>query len=202
MTTQTAIADNYDFGILKTEQNSILIQLVNNTMSAGSTLSDFFLKPHSMPRILLTLPQITEGDCSSKNLEAAIQNLCDELIQHTEVTRPTTPLELLIGEIRSWRSFEANWDGEGAAAPIYRCIKDAESFIRLLPKNIALPEPMLHASGNTGLFWEEDEFYADIEFLDNGRIAYYIEQNGDKHKGAINFDSNDLPPVLSVLLGS
>ena len=134
-------------------------------------------------------------------VDPIIRNLLDEFAQDAVFTRPTTTREQLIGEIRSWALLEADWDGEGAAAPIDRCIKGAVSFIRLLPENIALPEPMLHASGNTGLFWGDDGIYADIEFLDNGRIAYYIEQNGDKHKGAINFDSKTLPPVFSALLG-
>ena len=105
-------------------------------------------------------------------------------------------------KLHSYANLEDNWDGEGAAAPIVDCIKNAVSFIRLLPDNIPLPEPMIHASGHTGLFWGDGGIYADIEFLHNGRIAYYIEQNGDKHKGAINFDSEKLPPVFSVLLES
>ena len=127
-------------------------------------------------------------------------DLYDELTQFAEAMRTTTTRELLMGEIRSWALLKADWDGEGAIAPIIHCIENAVSFIRLLPDTTSLPEPMLHASGNTGLFWGDGGIYADIEFLHNGRIAYYIEQNGDKHKGAINFDSENLPPVFSVLI--
>ena len=192
MTSQTATAENYIFGNLETEQN--LNQFKPIPLSADSTLSDLFFKWHSA--------QIKEVGIPSKTSEAINLDFYDEFIQFTEFTRPTTTREQLMGEIRSWALLEADWDGEGAIAPIIRCIENAVSFIRLLPENIALPEPMLHASGNTGLFWGDDGIYADIEFLHNGRIAYYIEQNGDKHKGAINFDSKNLPPVFSVLLGS
>ena len=190
MTTQTATAENYIFGHLKTEQ--ILNQFKYIPRIADSTLSDLFYKRQ--------FAQIKGDGSRSITSEAVNLDLYDELTQDTEYTRPTTIREQLMGEIRSWALWEADWDGEGAAAPIVRCIKNAVSFIRLLPDNISLPEPMLHASGNTGLFWGDGGIYADIEFLHNGRIAYYIEQNGDKHKGAINFDSESLPPVFSVLL--
>ena len=190
MTTQTATAENYIFGHLKTEQ--ILNQFKYIPRIADSTLSDLFYKRHSA--------QIKEDGNRSKSSEAINLDLYDEFIQVAEFTRSTTTREQLLGEIRSWALLEADWDGEGAAAPIAICIKNAVSFIRLLPDYISLPEPMLHASGNAGLFWGDGGIYADIEFLHSGRIAYYIEQNGDKHKGAINFDSENLPPIFSVLL--
>ena len=192
MTTQTATAENYIFGNLETGQ--ILNQFRYKPLIVDSTLSDLFFRQHST--------QIKKDSNLSKTSEAINLDLYDEFIQFTEFTRPTTTREQLMGEIRSWALLEADWDGEGAIAPIIRCIENAVSFIRLMPENIAPPEPMLHASGNTGLFWGDDGIYADIEFLHNGRIAYYIEQKGDKHKGAINFDSKNLPPVFSVLLGS
>jgi hypothetical protein len=190
MTTHTATAENNFFGNLETEQVSNPFQYIPRI--ADSTLSDLFYTWHSS--------LIKEGGNHSKTSEAINLDFYDELIQVTESSRLTTTREQLIGEIRSWALLEVGWDGEGAAVPIAGCIKNAVSFIRLLPDNISLPEPMLHASGNTGLFWGDDGIYADIEFLHNGRIAYYIEQNGDKHKGAINFDSEFLPPVFSVLL--
>ena len=190
MTTHTATAENYILGHLKTEQ--ILDQFKYIPRIADSTLSDLFFKRHSA--------QIKKDSNLSKTSEVINPDLYDELTQFAESQRITTTRELLMGEIRSWALLKADWDGEGAVAPIIHCIESAVSFIRLLPDNISLPEPMLHASGNTGLFWGDGGIYADIEFLHNGRIAYYIEQNGDKHKGAINFDSENLPPVFSVLL--
>ena len=190
MTGHTATAENYEFGNLETEQN--LNRFKPIPLGADSTLSDLFFKWH--------YAQLKEVGSPSRTSETINLDLYVEHIEDNEFTRPTTTLEQLMGEIRSWALLEANWDGEGAVAPIARCIKNAVSFIRLLPDNITLPEPMLHASGNTGLFWGDGGIYADIEFLHNGRIAYYIEQNGDKHKGAINFDSENLPPVFSVLL--
>lgn len=118
----------------------------------------------------------------------------------SDADRQTTSLERLIGEIRSWRSLRANWDGEGAAEPNARSLRDIVSFVRLLDENHPLPEPMLHASGHAGLFWKDEAVYADIEFLGDGRIAYYIERQGDKHKGVLKFDSQRMPAVFPVLI--
>jgi hypothetical protein len=123
-----------------------------------------------------------------------------QVTQLNELGRPTTSREKLIGEVRRWGLLNANWDGEGAAPPVASSLKEAVSFVNLLDEADTLPEPMLHASGHAGLFWKDDSLYADIEFLGNGRIAYYIEYHGDKHKGVLGFDSKKMPAVFPALL--
>lgn len=117
-----------------------------------------------------------------------------------ETYRITTSSEKLIGELRGWTLFRANWDGEGAEAPSISSLRDAVTFVRLLDEKITLPEPMLLASGHAGLYWNESGLYADLEFFGNGRIAYYIELKSGKHKGVLNFSPNSMPKVLSALL--
>lgn len=119
-------------------------------------------------------------------------------IQHE---RLTTQNEKLIGEIRSWSLLDADWDGEGAIAPSAQSIKEAVSFVRLIG-DVALPEPMLLASGHIALYRNESDIYADIEFLGDGRIAYFIKRNGDKHKGVLSFDSQEMPAVFPALLSA
>lgn len=116
-------------------------------------------------------------------------------------TRETTSVEMLIGEMRAWALFNANWDGEGAAKPLAASIKEAVSFAGLIKSSTDEPEPMLLASGHTALFWNENELYADLEFLGDHRIAYFIKKNGDKHKGVVAFDSENVPTVFQALLG-
>lgn len=190
MIAHTATADSYNFSGLKTKDPFL-------------GFMRFFTKPATTGRTTLASynEQRSGQTTSSTNKELTNAELYDPLIQDTVPTRPTTELEQLMGQIRSWSLWGANWDGEGAVAPFISCIKRAASFASLLPGNVVLPEPMLHASGHTGLFWDDDGLYADLEFMESGRVAYYIEQNGDKHKGAINFDTKNLPPVFSVLLG-
>ena len=116
--------------------------------------------------------------------------------------RPTTELEKLVGEFRSWRFLTANWDGEGAERPSYPSLKQAESFARLFDSSASVPDAMLNANGHAGLFWNESGLYADLEFLGDGRLAYYIERNGDKHKGVTRFNSEEVPAVLKVLISA
>lgn len=120
--------------------------------------------------------------------------------QYGDSDRSTTLPEKIVGELRSWSLLSANWDGEGAAAPDAGSLKEAVSFVRLFGEGDTLPEPMLHASGHAGLFWKDDNLYADIKFLGDGRVAYYIERQGDKHKGVLKFDSQKMPAVFTTLL--
>ncbi len=116
-----------------------------------------------------------------------------------EVDRQTSEKEKLIGEIRSWSAFTADWDGEGSSIPNQLSLEEATNFIRLLPDTVDV-EPMLNANGRAGLYWNIHNFYADLEFLGDGRIAYFIQKSDDKHKGLLHFDSKSMPSVLSILL--
>lgn len=120
--------------------------------------------------------------------------------QFNDVVRQTSEVEKAIGEIRNYGSFSQNWDGEGANLPSIQSIKDSVSFLRLIADSEQLPQPMLHATGNVSLFWNDDELYADVEFLGQNRVAYFIKRKEDKHKGVISFDSEKMPAVFSALI--
>lgn len=122
-------------------------------------------------------------------------------INKVQGDRATTDQERLIGEIRRWILMGANWDGEGAIPPAAPSLEESVAFVRLLENIAELPEPMLLSSGHAGLFWKTDNLYADLEFLGDGRIAYFIEHEGEgKHKGVIKFDSEKMPAVFPALL--
>lgn len=118
--------------------------------------------------------------------------------------RETTDREHAIAQIRSWSSLRADWDGEGAAAPIAESLADAEEFACALDHRHIAPEPMLHTSGKAGLYWRNDDLYADLEFLGSRRIAFYYEKTGpkgtDRLKGLVHFDGTNLPEILEPLL--
>lgn len=120
----------------------------------------------------------------------------------SEPIRATTTSEKVIGEIRQWGLLKENWDGEGASSPSAESIKDSVSFIKLITENAAIPEPMLLASGNTGLYFNENSLYVDIEFLGNNRISYFIKRDGDKHKGVLTFNNEKMPAVFQTLIWS
>lgn len=113
--------------------------------------------------------------------------------------RETTESERVAGELRRWGMLESDWDGEGAATPDRNSISSAITFLHLASTK-ELPEPMLHANGHAGLLWRSDDLYADIEFLGNARVAYYIERGQGKHKGVVSFDRKKIPDVLATLI--
>lgn len=114
--------------------------------------------------------------------------------------RETSATEKVVGELRRWAALSVDWDGEGADAPNKQSLKAAADFIRLLPTAISDAEPMLHANGHAGLYWNQNNLFADLEFVDDGRIAYFIRHSEDKHKGLLHFDGALVPSVLSTLL--
>ena len=118
--------------------------------------------------------------------------------------RPTTERERLIGQIRTWGLLGANWDGDGGDAPNLASLRQACLFVNLLSRGVPMPEPMLHASGRAGLYWNQEGLYADLEFIGDGRVSYYIErrnaQGKDKHKGVATVSGNQMPPVFEALL--
>lgn len=115
--------------------------------------------------------------------------------------RRTTDLERAVGELRSFALLPENWDGEGAAAPSRISLRLADDFVRLMTEDQPAPDPMMLSSGNAGLFWNDARIYADLEFLADRRIAYFIEWKGEgRHKGVVAFDSRSIPGALSALL--
>lgn len=106
----------------------------------------------------------------------------------------TTDLEHVACDFRRWQLLPANWDGEGASQANPRSIGGAIAFLNLLTATSDMPSPMLHSSGRAGLFFKTAELYADLEFLEDGRMAYYIERNGDKHKGVLDISTADQLP--------
>jgi hypothetical protein len=115
--------------------------------------------------------------------------------------RATTAQEEVVGELRKWGLLERNWDGEGAGAPIRSSLSDAALLVHLLPADVPVPEPMLHATGRAGLYWNDGGLYADLEFLGDGRMTYYVERHGkDKHKGVVEIRKKEMSAVLEALL--
>lgn len=123
----------------------------------------------------------------------------------TEVTndaRPTSLAEHAIGEIRRWETLEANWDGEGGSPAIQSSANECVSFICSLATDIATPAPMLQASGRIGLLWRAPALYAHLEFIGDGRVAFYIEKNDKIHKGVVDLGDHAVPALLQTLLSS
>ena len=147
-----------------------------------------------------TASPVNERRSSAGSLIATTYAARSEPLYGDASERLTSRVEKTVGELRRWLALEAGWDGDGASAPVALSIESASDFIRLLPEEIADAEPMLHANGHAGLFWNDNDHYADLEFLGDSRIAYFVQHHEDKHKGVVRFDSELVPSTLSALL--
>lgn len=144
-------------------------------------------------------PSARSSSASPSQLQFYALENANTLVPQT-FHRPTTAFELIIAELRQWHNLEENWDGEGALPPEVSTLRAAEKFTGLLANHASAPEPQLNPTGRAGLFWDEPSFYADLEFYPDNKIAYYIQKNGDKHKGIIAFEEEKLPAVFASLL--
>lgn len=105
----------------------------------------------------------------------------------------------LLNDFKEFRCLKANWDGEGACAPNMDSISLAENFVCLLDESFGVPEIMLHTNGRSGLFWNINVLFADLEFLTDGTIAYYIKNKQSTCKGIATFNGVDIPVELNSL---
>lgn len=125
----------------------------------------------------------------------------DDGVADNQAVRATTDQEHIIAELREWAKLTANWDGEGALAPVGLSIGAASNFICVLPTGFIVPAPMLHASGRAGLEWSEAaDAYGELEFLNDGRVAYYFTSATGTHKGVTAFDGLTIPASIEVLI--
>jgi hypothetical protein len=147
----------------------------------------------------------------ARPVRTTLESPADEVVYFEETSpvvalqiaeRETTEREHAIAELRRWRALAANWDGEGAAMPVASSLKAASAFACALNNDHLAPQPMLHTSGLAGLYWKTESLYADLEFLADGRVAYYVERGNDRHKGVVAFDGSNIPQPLEVFLGA
>jgi hypothetical protein len=171
---------------------------VGGTTAVPLALNGIVPSLHGVARRTSGIPDVfgSSGPTARERYTFSNTGYMEELFA---IDRDTTWQEHIIGELRRWRLFPSNWDGEGADAPSQNSVAEAIRFSRLLSEDVAA-EPMMFASGRAGLYWRNPSLYADLEFLGDGRIAYYIEQNGDKHKGVVKFDAREMPDLFEALL--
>lgn len=150
------------------------------------------------------------GASSSKNISSdspcilsktVISGTSTELSSSYDKNRQTTEAEKIIRELRDWQFLDEDWDGEGASKPLLTSINAAVQFINLIKPEVPFPEPMIHASGFTSLLWDRDDFYAEIQFISNNKIAYFVKNHeGKRFKGTTEFDTKQIPFAISDLI--
>lgn len=85
---------------------------------------------------------------------------------------------------KSWGKLPENWDGEGATMPNSESIEDAISFVGVMKSfPVVEVEPLMNASGNAGVFINQDGLYLEIEFHRDGRFVYFVRRGDKEIKG-------------------
>lgn len=77
-------------------------------------------------------------------------------------------------ELKSYLELSHGWDGPESKAPSEEVIATALLFVDGLPSGIPLPKPMLSASGETGLYWDVGNIYADVSFEGEGMLSIFV----------------------------
>ncbi len=108
----------------------------------------------------------------------------------------TDPADLAVAQLLRMEEWDADWDGNGAAKPLGFSLKDARAFVRALSPESIMPKATLHANGHTILFVNGPEVYAELEFLEDHRIGFYVRRGGDEWTDEISFDGRTLPEGL------
>jgi hypothetical protein len=107
--------------------------------------------------------------------------------------------DIAIAQLLRLEKFEADWDGSEAAKPLDYSLKDARAFIRKLSPDSAIPRATLHADGHAILFIQEQDLYAELEFLGTDKIGYYVRRGEQKWSDEFSFDGRSLPEGLSQI---
>jgi len=111
-------------------------------------------------------------------------------------------LDVLAGKLLSFGGYKPNWDGEQACSPSDDGVYDAIDFLSFLPQGIPTPKPMVLASGDVALYWDDGPLYAEIGFDGSHTYYAYAERPGS---AAVHLDDEPIkkgfPPAVLALLG-
>jgi hypothetical protein len=96
---------------------------------------------------------------------------------------PSLAAMKLDAELTRYEKLEHDWDDAGGAPPssdaieIARAVLDLSKALGVLPKRT-----YVSPSGEVGLVWSKGNGYADLSFLGNGTISYYIRGDDGQHE--------------------
>jgi len=128
-------------------------------------------------------------------------NVSSELIgKFFAIEQENVDKQKLLYTIRSYSTYEKNWDGYEGVPPKNKTISDTTHFLKHLPDNIKLPYAGLSGDGEINLFWDKDSIYIDIGFLGNNKFSYYARDNSGKEISGDDIVISDTLPTELINL--
>lgn len=97
-----------------------------------------------------------------------------KLKNHIEVSR----YKKTIAKLQEYKKLPLQWDGYEAEIPNYDDINNCIVLVNLIyEKKLKIPKPMIASDGEISLFWEYNDNYMEIGFIEN-KYSFYIDING------------------------
>ncbi|KQO87353.1 hypothetical protein ASF33_02485 [Methylobacterium sp. Leaf92] len=106
------------------------------------------------------------------------------------------PEEITIAAVVDFLDLNADWDGDGAAAPNVGAVVDAVRFINAAGGMAAQLEPTLHVDGSVILEFE-DGSAGSLRFRGDGTVIYAID---GVSPGVAAFDGYTVPEIIGGAL--
>lgn len=94
----------------------------------------------------------------------------------------------LLREIETYKGLSHGWDGYDAESPNPSALADLSHFLDLLPKGVDFPNITLASTGLPSLYWDDSEFFADLEFLGEGESSLYFVSKSSHEEEFVEFD--------------
>ena len=109
-----------------------------------------------------------------------------------------TNQEMLAELDEHWGMLLDDWDGDGALAPDRLSIEMVKNFLIIENSEANIDfELMATSGGRMSLFLNENDIYADIEFIPFRGIAFFIKKGEIKLKGTL--PSNEGETIIGLL---
>jgi hypothetical protein len=145
------------------------------------------------------LANFRTGGASATQALPAAQNVAGTIEAFIMPQQEQTKADVTVSQLIKFGNLGADWDGYGAAKPRGASIKAAKDFIRSLAPESVVPQPALHADGNTILFLRnvDSDIYAELEFF--GSKVEFFTRRGEQEWASEFQVGTPLPPELSAI---
>lgn len=152
---------------------------IGHAVSRVPTKLDGWVEDLTQPESAITrrLPESEAGGRLTRLTSEA--SLPTASMGYTSAPTPMSRSDWLRAELRSYQALESGWDGEGSFRPADDLIEGALILLDYLPAGIALPKAMVSSSGEVGLYWKTDTFYADIVIEGRNVFSLFVRSRID-----------------------
>ena len=138
---------------------------MNQFSSSILWLESGFSAPTTLPGWKVFVPSAHLPGAGEKS-SAIYRPIGGQLVKNYELQNK------LIAELYRYASLEDGWDNGDGIKPSSAQVSVAQNLIIEMVDSLK-PSPMLNSDGNIGLYWNNANFYAEIEFQNDEQVSIY-----------------------------